>query len=507
MDIRRSIKGWSQGRVPPLAIAILLLTAVVRFYHLAAQPLWYDELISMSMGLFQGGLKAIWTVKDYPHPLLYPSMLYLLFRAFPANEFTVRLVSVFGGLLAFPFFYRFVTDQANKRLALVGMLLLALSPFHIFFSQEGRPYALMFTLVLVTVWVLHKALETNRAGWWVLHFFCLLTLLYLHYFNWSIVGSEMLYVLIYWRRYKRSLGPFALSLLAAPLSIPGLIPLIRDSLSAGQVLVLDLVPVSISFPVTWKTLIAGEARYVTENIRTFGAIAFGLLAIAGGARLWHTSRRLLVLILCMLAVPLIFVFVVLRIMGYVVPPYEEKMFIIALPFALMLAASGIEGLWSLRGSRAIRTAGVVVAVVCLVVLLGGNLLALQSYYTSFEKNLDVRVIDYLETQVGADDLVISDGFSMALNLKYHWDADQTPDMVAWASNDSGQWQFSPDLSALPETPIQRTVTMEDVLSYPRVWLVAQGGFGRPQLATDLQGLVSTDSEERFGPFAVYLFVP
>jgi len=507
MDLPRSVRGWFGGRVPAAAVAIILAAAALRLYDLSAQPFWYDELISMSLGLFRGGLEAIWTVKDYPHPSLYPSMLYFLLRVFPPEEFPVRLLSAVAGILAFPILYRFVTDTASRGIALAAMLLLAFSPFHIYFSQEGRPYALMFTLALFTVWVFYKALQTNRAGWWVTHFFCLLVLLYMHYFNWSLVGSEVLFVLFFWRRYKSRLVPFGLSLLAAPLSLPALLPLIRGSLSAGQIMVLNLVPVSISFPDTWKTLVAGETRYVGQGLRLAGVLAFGLRAVVGSVRLARYRPRLLVLILCLLAVPFVFVFVVLKALDHVVPPYEDKMFIIALPFALILAAAGIEFLLSMPGSQAVRRVGRVVAVLSLTVLLGSNLAALQRYYTGFVKNADVRVIDYLESRVEAGDIVISDGFSMAMNLKYHWDSQTRPDMVAWPLYTEGGWQFSSDLSALPESPIKRDVSLVDALTFSRVWLVAQGNFGASQLADDILEIQPAESSEQLGPFTVYLFVP
>lgn len=490
-----------------MAVAIVLLAAAFRFYGIANQPMWYDELISMSMALFRGGLGAIWNVRYYPHPPLFPVLLYFILKVLPASEFAVRLLAVFASLLAFPFFYRLAADTVNKRTALVGMLLLAFSPFHIFYSQEGRPYSLMFTLVLVTVWVLYKALHSERVLWWVLHFFCVLALLYLHYFNWSIVGSEILFLLIYWRRYRRKLVPFVLSLLAAPLAIPPLLHLVRDSLEAGQIMVLNLIPVSISFPSTWMTLVAGETRYVTGGLRLAGVLVFGLLALAGSIRLGRHRPRLLVLSLCMIAVPFLFVFVVLRLLGQVVPPYEEKMFTVTLPFALILAASGVEGLYAASRSRTSRAAGMVVAGLLPAVLLGSNLLALREYYFDFQKNGDVRVIAWLESQVEAGDIVACDNFSMAMNLKYHWDSEITPKSVAWPRYDEGGWQFSEEIRSLPEEPIEWTVSLDDVLSYPRVWLVTQAGFGAPQLVSDLEALLPPQEIKQFGSFSVYLFVP
>lgn len=486
---------------------MILIAAVLRFYALDKQPLWYDELISMSLGLFRGGLEAIWNVRYYPHPPLYPAFLHFWLQILPAEEFSLRLPSVLAGLLALPILYRFIAHTVGPRAALAGITLLAFSPFHIYFSQEARPYSILFTLALFTAFVLYKALESNGAGWWFLHFVSLLALLYLHFFNWAIVGSEVLFVLLTWREHRKSLLPFALSLLAAPVSVFPLLHLARDSISAGHVLVLNMIPTSIAFPSTWKTLIAGESRYVSENLRLSGTLAFGVLGLLGGVRLGRFRPKLLALVGCMLIVPFAFVFIVLPALGHVIPPYEEKMFIVTLPFAMILAAAGIEFLLAAPASRATQQANRIVAILTLAVLLGGNLLALKPYYTSFVKNADVRVVDFLESNVEAGDIVISDGFSMAMNLKYHWDAEVLPDFAAWAHKDNGEWRFDHDLSSLPEDPITRDITLDDLFAYRRIWLISQPDYGHPDLATDLEAILPPQAVERMGPFIVTLFVP
>ena len=93
-----------------------------------------------------------------------------------------------------------------------------------------------------------------------------------------------------------------------------------------------------------------------------------------------------------------------------------------------------------------------------------NLLALKEYYFGFVKNGDVRVIAWLESQVEAGDIVVCDNFSMAMNLKYHWDSELTPEFVAWPRSDEGGWHFSEEIRSLPEEPIEWTISLDDVLS-------------------------------------------
>jgi hypothetical protein len=463
MDLQHSVNGRLRGKEPFIAVGIILVAALLRFHALSLQPLWYDELISISIASFKGGLKTLWNVRFYPHPPLFSALLYIVLKGLEPSEFSARFLSVFAGVLAFPLLYRYLADVANERIALIALLVLAFSPFHIFYCQEARPYALMFTLVVLTMWVLHKALAEGGIGWWLAHAMCILGLLYLHFFDWAVVGGEVLYMLLTWRRNRHGLVPFALSLMVFPLAIP--------------------------------------------QLRLSGLLAFAVLALAGGIGLARYRPNLLVLTLSMLAVPFFFVFVVLRAMGHIVPPYEDKQFIVILPFALTMAASGVELLWSVQQPSWTNAASRLAAAGLLVVLLGGNLLSLWSYYSSFEKNADIRVLEYLDSHVEPGDIVVYNSLSPALNSWFHWEVSPRVKRVTWPLHSGGEWHFSEELRTLAEERIPRDTTLEDVLAHPRVWLVSQDTFGASQLTADMLALVPATSIEDLGPFSVYLLVP
>lgn len=510
MDFRDTVRRWGSGRVPPLAVAIILVAAVFRFYGLAEQPLWYDELISIDLAMYEGGVRAIWDVtstKFYPHPPLFILILRFLFNGSAPSEFLARFPSVFVSLLAFPIFYRFLAAVANRKLATVALMFLALSPYHIYYAQEARPYALMFTLVVLTLWVLHKALSRDGVAWWFAHALCILVLLYLHYFNWCVVGGEVLYMLLSWRRHKRHLAAYALSLTPVLLAVPLLANLFHASQRLGHILVLNAVPVSISFSSTWMTLVAGEARYVPHWLRLSGLIAYGVLAVVGMGGLANRKRNLLILVLSMISVPVVFVFILLKAVGHIVPPYEERQFMVILPFVLILAASGVVYWPLVRRSRLAGMVSTILLVALLTTLLGGNLVALSRYYGNWDKNLDIRVIEYLESEVQPGDILICNSVSIAENIRFHWDSDVPVTIVSLPRYREGEWLFSEELSVVPEHPIEWNFSLEDTLAHSRVWLISQSGFSSTELDTAVLDLVAPAHSEQFGPFSVYLLVP
>ncbi len=493
-------------------IGIILVAAVLRFYGLTKQPLWYDELVGIHIATYRGGLPAIWNTtvsRFYPHPPPFMILLRLWFKGWQwaPSEFSARLPSVWASLLAFPIFYRYLSEIASERLALIALVLLAVSPSHIFYAQEARPYAWMFTLTVLTVWVLHRALKAKHALWWVAHALCLLVLLPLHYFSWCVLGGEILYMFLSWRRHRRAWLPFALSLVI-PVSLAAMfvINLWNASQRVGHILVLDSLPFSISFPPTWMAMVVGDGRYAPQWIRVAGGIGFGLLVLLGLGRFvkrrWEPA-----MVLSLLVVPFAFVFGLLKIAGHTVPPYEDRQFLVALPFILALAAGGIEHLAEIGRARQAQIVGRGLAVTLVALLLAGNLAVLTRYYRTFDKNLDVRVIEYLYAQVQPGDVLVCNSYSMAENLAFHWDSPVPVEILSRPRKIEGQWRFTQELHTAPEFPIRWAWDLSKIFSRRRVWLITQAGFSSPEVTTQMLNLATPVHQEQFGPFSVYLLVP
>ena len=78
---------------------------------------------------------------------------------------------------------------------------MALSPFMIYYSAEGRAYALMIALVAGASLALLAAAETGRTRWWVVYCLCSLGALYSHYTSVFVLGAMFLWVA--WKHRER----------------------------------------------------------------------------------------------------------------------------------------------------------------------------------------------------------------------------------------------------------------------------------------------------------------
>jgi len=507
-----------------IALAVTAAGALLRLYRLGDSAMWFDELATIELALHDGGLSGVWkSVVEwgYPHPPLFTMILHALFRVYPVSEFTARIVPAFSGILSVPLLYRYIAGSVGRRAALLGAGVLALSPYHVFYSQEARPYTLSLLLVLVTWFVVRRALQEGGIKWWAIHTLCLVSLFYLHYFNVCVVAGEALYVLLLRYKHRRGVYAFLLSgLVASLLFLPAL-------LSVGaSTTVLNRTPSHISLLSTVMTMVSGETRLVSGRARVTGIAVFGLFLALGLIRLRKRPEELARSLLPLLGA-FLFVFVFLRLIGYVVPAYEDKQFVPVLPFLVTIAAAGGDDLLGVgvQGGRSSGEVGFGVArrllfVLCVLLVFVGNLAALRWYYARFVKNADSIVVQYINEAALPGDVVICNSYSVATTLSYYGNG--VPEYVAKAcrNNQDGSeyvikpcnthqdgWEFSEQLLIFPDDEIQWTRTLDEILEQPSVWLVYAPEHGPEALTTEVLERTTPISEWVVPPFALWLRRP
>jgi len=123
-------------------IAIVAIAAFIRFRSLGTDSLWRDEAASwiQSRGSFAAILGA--TARDN-YPPLHNLILGMTMHGLGDGEWALRLPSAIFGVLNVIALYWVGTLICGRIAGIFAALLLALSPFHIWYSQEARMYALL----------------------------------------------------------------------------------------------------------------------------------------------------------------------------------------------------------------------------------------------------------------------------------------------------------------------------------------------------------------------------
>jgi uncharacterized membrane protein len=178
-----------------LLIGITLLALGLRLHRLDAQSLWHDEAASWRCTQASWPTLVETVVAGECTPPLYFTLLKIWTALMGDSAVAMRLLSVLLGTLTVPLLGWFVgrlsgpgpaclTSGASYSLSpkrkrgmslacasgpgpgYFAALFLAISPFHIEFSQDARPYALLPFLILAATAVLSWAFENGTTAEW-----------------------------------------------------------------------------------------------------------------------------------------------------------------------------------------------------------------------------------------------------------------------------------------------------------------------------------------------------
>jgi uncharacterized membrane protein len=169
-----------------LLVVILILGLGVRLWQLGQDSFWNDEagvaLVALSPNL-SGMLEAMDS-----HAMAMPLDYFITWLVihFSLSELWLRLPAALFGVLSLLTCYLLFTRLANPRVARLAVLLLAISPLHIQFSQELRFYSsLIFFYNLSTLCFL-IALEKRQRKYWAAY--ALVTALGIYFHIYTILA-------------------------------------------------------------------------------------------------------------------------------------------------------------------------------------------------------------------------------------------------------------------------------------------------------------------------------
>jgi 4-amino-4-deoxy-L-arabinose transferase-like glycosyltransferase len=150
----------------------------LRLHRIGAEELWLDEAFSFHDVTVAGWLGAL-RFKDVPP--LYPLLLRGWIGLAGDSESALRLLSALFGTLFVGASIWAGREIFEPRIGLWSGVWAAVSPIHIYYSQEARPYALLTALLVVTYVLLWRALRVGTSARWALVSVAVAAVLYTHY--------------------------------------------------------------------------------------------------------------------------------------------------------------------------------------------------------------------------------------------------------------------------------------------------------------------------------------
>ena len=387
------------GKGNGLLIGIIIGGFLLRLFHLSKESLWVDEgftyqLARLDLGQYVenvlGSLRNIL-------PPFYFSLMHYWAGVFGSSEFSLRFPSVIFGSASILVIFLLGKTLFNRRVGLLSALILALSVFHVRYSQEARMYELLSFTALCAFYFLVSFLRVPSRKNLLLLTIANVVLAYTHHYGFFVIAAQVIYVLLAkgkWADIKRVAPSFAA---VGLLIIPWMGVLLNQ--------------VSKVYKDPWLP-VPGAQSVMRVFVDFSGSFLF--LAVLCGCGVFflmknfrkHISRENpIVLLLVWLFAPFIFS---LAYSYWVSPIFSAKYLIFASLPLYILAAAGID---------AFKKSYQKIAIACIIVL---SLFALRPYYTSVQKEQWRDAAELIESQAHSGDLVLFNaGFGLKNGFMYY----------------------------------------------------------------------------------------
>ena len=165
LETAETIKGH---RATLAAVGLVVaIGALLRFHNLGGESLWADEAASWTEAK-DSLADLIKRTADDNYPPLHNLALFAAIKLFGDSEWSLRLPSAIFGVANIVALYWLGSMTVGRTAGLIGAALLALSPFHVWYSQEARMYSLLAlaaTLYAATSFHYLRAPSLARGAW------------------------------------------------------------------------------------------------------------------------------------------------------------------------------------------------------------------------------------------------------------------------------------------------------------------------------------------------------
>jgi 4-amino-4-deoxy-L-arabinose transferase-like glycosyltransferase len=212
-------------------VAILLLALALRSLGLKGQSLSSDEFTELSIA---GDSPASIVVASDGFPPLYHLLLHSWLSAFP-GDIAARVLSVIIGVLSVAIVWAAARRIGGERVAFWSALIVAVSPFHIWHSQESRAYILYYLFAALALYWFFVALQTNSRVAWACYAASAWAGLLTQYYFGLLILSNLCVLVLEWRRLTAARTAVVAHAALAVASIPTAWLLLGDFSLEGAV--------------------------------------------------------------------------------------------------------------------------------------------------------------------------------------------------------------------------------------------------------------------------------
>lgn len=382
--------------------AILLLALLTRVWGLDSESAWIDEAYSMVLAE-HSIVEIIRGAAADQHPPFYYLLLHL-WMFFGDGVIFARWLSVLIGWFGVYQAMLFAKDVGGHPVGLLSGFLVALSPLHVWYSQEVRMYILLSVFATGVTHLFWKSLQEENKKYWTYVSLFVLTLLglFTHYFFIFVVFAQGVWILMFSLRKKEiyHLVRWAVSTGVAGVFFLPWVPIASDQIQAHPLKWLSTPSLAEVQEVFLQIVFGGSIQILPDWSQLVVLIFIAGSMVAVYLRLGRTSSYsytfLLWFSLC--------IFALVAVISIVYPIFQYKQFvIIVIPLLVLLA-------WTLIRAPRLLGAGLFVV----VFFLSSATIVYQA--VSITKDNWAGATRYLESHFETEDVIFGNPAAVSLAL-------------------------------------------------------------------------------------------
>jgi uncharacterized membrane protein len=141
-----------------LLIIIILIAAGLRFYKLDEWSFWGDEMFTISGR--EDGFNY-----TFARQSLSSLLIQITVSLLGTSEWNARLVPVLIGIISIPILYFPIRKMFSPAVGLMAVVLLAISPWHLYWSQNARFYIALLLFYTLALIFFYFGLEEDRPDY------------------------------------------------------------------------------------------------------------------------------------------------------------------------------------------------------------------------------------------------------------------------------------------------------------------------------------------------------
>lgn len=224
-----------------VVIILIWIAFAWRIHELMQQSLWRDEVDAIYFALRPLSETVAMFGQAAQNGPLYFLSLRPWFRVVGSSEFALRFPSALAGTLSIPLIFQvtrliagtvyekqqvaprdMIPQKGNSSsggirdslasihgimgyaVPLVATLFLAINPYQIWYGQEGKMYALIVTLALLSSWFWLQGINRGYYKYWIAYLVTTSIAMYCHLLMVLIIPLHFLWFIIAWPQSKRA---------------------------------------------------------------------------------------------------------------------------------------------------------------------------------------------------------------------------------------------------------------------------------------------------------------